>query len=481
MRPQVILKYIGLVLLFNSAFLLLSALISYFNGVDDGFSPLLLSSLLVFVMGVFPQIFVGKSGDISSKESYVIIVGSWLLLCLVGMFPYLLYGGEFNLVKAWFESVSGFTTTGASILNNIEALPKGLLFWRSATHFIGGLGVVMFVFVIAPSLGKSRNNLTNVELSSFAKEQYHYRTSKIMRILLGVYVGLCVAEVLCLRIVGMNWFDAVAHSFSTIATGGFSTRNASIASFNSLRIEMVVCLFMLLSGIHLGLIFATVTGKRNNIFRSDVARYFLLSMVVAILIMTIDLTVRGTYDNFFLALRHASFQLVNMATSTGFATDDSSLWPPLSILIIMLFTIQGGCAGSTAGGLKCDRVCLIFKSIARQIKHQQHPRAVIRIKLGGIIQDDAAVSYALLFGMVFILAIVVGTVVNLMCGVDLMTGFSAALSSMADAGPGFGLVGSFSNFSVLPDVSKITMTLLMLLGRLEIFGLIQFFVIGQWR
>ncbi|MFI3266184.1 MAG: TrkH family potassium uptake protein [Rikenellaceae bacterium] len=482
MRPQIVIKYIGLILILNSVFLLISALISYFNGVDDGFIPLFVSFLLVLMLGGFPQIFVPKAATISTKESYLIIVGAWLVLCLAGTFPYLLYGGEFNVLGAWFESVSGFTTTGSTILNNIEALPKGLLFWRASTHFIGGLGIVVFALVIAPSTtDKSHSNLTNVEFSSLAKDQYRYRTSKIVRILVFVYLGLNILQSILLKIAGMDWFDAVTHSFATIATGGFSTRNMSIAYFDSLSIELIIMFFMVVSGLHFGLIFSTIIGNRNNLFRSEVARYFLISIAVVSALMAIDLVVGGAYNSLWDAIRYGSFQLITLTTSTGFASADSSLWPSFSVLVIILFTIQGGCAGSTSGGIKADRMFLIFKDVARQIKKQQHPRAVVHVKLNGSTQSESAISQATLFGGVFIMALIVGTLINALCGLDVITSFSAAAASLANAGPGFGAVGSMSNYTVLPEVSKATMTFLMLLGRLEIFGLIQFFVISRWR
>ncbi|MBR3931769.1 MAG: TrkH family potassium uptake protein, partial [Tidjanibacter sp.] len=240
MRVQVVFRYIGMVLLFESAFMLLSAGISYWNGVDGGFTPLLLSFLLTALLGSFPLIFVNKGGTMTSKESYAIVIGAWLASCFVGMFPYLLWGGEFSVVNAWFESVSGFTTTGASILNDVEGLPKGLLFWRSVTNWIGGVGVVMFALVILPLMGRSRMTVSSLEISSMARDNYRYRSSKIMQILLSVYLGMTLLCIVALKVAGMGWFDAVNHSFSAMSTGGFSTKNASIGAFNSVWIELIL-------------------------------------------------------------------------------------------------------------------------------------------------------------------------------------------------------------------------------------------------
>ena len=264
-----------MVLLFDSAFMLLSAGISYFNGIDGGFAPLLLSFIFTAIIGGFPLIFVGKTDRLSSKESYSIVIGGWLASCLVGTLPFVLWGGEFSIINAWFESVSGFTATGASILNDIEALPKGILFWRSAMHWIGGIGIVMFALVIMPMMGRSRMAVSNLEISSMAKDDYHYRSSKIMRILLGVYLGMTIINTVALKLAGMGWFDAANHAMSTIATGGFSTKNASIGAFDSISIEMVTIFFMFVSSIHYGIIYATIIGGKNNVFRSENTKFYI--------------------------------------------------------------------------------------------------------------------------------------------------------------------------------------------------------------
>ena len=322
MRTGLVLKYIGAVLLLDSAFMLLSAGISWINGMDSGFTPLFLSFLLTAILGMFPTLFVRRREQINAKEGYCIVTGAWLLSCFVGTFPYLLYGGEFNFVNAWFESVSGFTTTGSTILTDVESLPNGLLFWRSATHWIGGIGVVMFALAILPSLGKTKMTLYSVELSTLAKDNYRFQTRKIVYILLFVYVGM--TAMVMLRIAGMDWFDAVNHAFSAISTGGFSTKNASIAYFDNLWIELVIVFFTFVSGLHFGLIYSTLTGSRNNLFRSEVTRYYFLCAVTGVFLITLSLWLSGTYGSFATALRDGLFQGVTVLTTTGFATADSA-------------------------------------------------------------------------------------------------------------------------------------------------------------
>lgn len=480
MRLQVVFRYIGMVLLFESAFMLLSAIISYANGIDGGFAPLLLSFLLTALLGSFPLIFVGKNQRLSSKESYAVVIGGWLTSCVVGTFPYLLWGGEFSIVNAWFESVSGFTASGASILNDIEALPKGLLFWRSVTQWIGGVGIVLFALVIMPMIGRSRMTVSNLEISSMARDNYRYTSATIIRILMGVYLGITIANIVALRVAGMTWFDAVNHGLTTSATGGFSTRNESIGYYNSVWIEGITVVFMFLSSLHLGIIYATIAGHRNNIFRNEGCRFYVATTIVFCLIMSLNLWLSGTYGTIGESLRQGIFQGVSIVTSTGFATADTNLWTPLCVCILIYLSMQGGMAGSTAGGLKSDRILMAGKVIRAQIKQQQHPGAVIRIKNNGVVQDQSVVNFAILYIVIYVLMILVGTLINTACGLDALTGLTASVSSMGNIGPGFGEVGSLDNFSAMPVVVKIVSSLQMLLGRLEIFGLLHLFTMKWW-
>lgn len=481
MRLYIVLRYIGLILALNAIFMLLSACVSILNGMDSAFYPLLQSFVLTVILGLFPLIFVPKSQQISNTEGYGIVVGSWLMACLVGMLPYVLWGGEFTLINAWFESVSGFTTTGASILNDVEALPKGLLFWRASTHWLGGVGVVMFVLIVLPSMGSTKMRLSNVELSSMAKDNFRYQTKKILQILLVVYVGLTAAETLLLRIAGMGWFDAVCNSFSTIATGGFCTKNASIAAYNSVSIEIIIMFFMMISGLHFGLIFGTLTGKNNNIFRSEISRYYVLSLLIGGCVIAADLWINGYYPNFWTSLRYGLFETISVSSTTGFATVDTSVWSPLAIILLMLFTIQCACAGSTAGGIKCDRMLLSFKAIKAMIIQRQHPNAIIRVKMNGVIQENHTVNMAVLFIIVYLILVGAGTVIFCAFNIDLETSFGMTISSMANAGSGFGEVGSMDNYHNVPTLAKAINTILMLLGRLEIFGFLQLFLINRWE
>ena len=442
MRVDVVLRYIGVVMLFIAMFMLLSAGISYLSGMDSAFYPLLLSSLLTALLGAFPLIFVGKREQITNKEGFCIVVGAWLVACVVSMFPYLIWGGEFSLVNAWFESVSGLTTTGSTILNDVEALPRGLQFWRMSSTWIGGMGVVMFALVVLPSMGRSK---------------------------------------VLLKMAGMNWFDALCHAMSACATSGFSTKNASIAYFNSPAIDTILIFAMATAGVHFGLIYATVTGKRSNIFRSEVTRWYFGMLLAGGVLIAVSLFAADIYPTLTASFRYAMFQFVSVVTTTGFATADSNTWTSFAVILLIFGSIVCACAGSTAGGIKVNRLVLAGKMMRTRLRQQQHPNAIIRIRLDGVIQENEALHAVMIFIVTYLMFILAGTVFGTMLGVDLTTSFTGAVASMGNVGPGFGEVGSMDNFSAMPAAFKVSNSLLMLLGRLEIFGLIQIFFIKWWR
>lgn len=470
-----------MVLQFIAAFMLASAFVSLINDYDSAYYPLLLSAFLTALLGLFPLIFIEKVTEIKTKEGYGIVVGSWLVACIVGMFPYLIWGGEFSAINAWFESVSGFTTTGASILNDIEFLPRGLLFWRSVSCWIGGVGVVMFALVILPSIGRSRHMLSNVELSTIAKDNFHYRSKVVIRIIVFVYVGLTLITTIALKYAGMCWFDAITHAMSACSTCGFSTKNSSIVFFDSATIETILMVAMTLAGIHFGVLYATLLGKRNNIFRSEIVRTYIGMMLIVSVAVAISLYSNDIYDSLSEAMRHSTFQVISYTTTTGFATADANLWTPFAIVLLMFGSVVCGCAGSTSGGIKVDRMVIAAKVVRNRIKQQQHPNAVISTKIDGVVRDDGTQSIVMTFLVAYVMLVLIGTIVNAMFGCDLLTGFSAAIACISNVGPGFGEVGSMDNYSELPAILKLNASLLMLVGRLEIFGFIQLFFIRSWR
>ena len=481
MRVSIILRYIGTVMLCVSAFMMVSAGISYMNNVDSGFYPLLLSSLLTLTLGAFPLLFVPRAKSISNKEGFAIVVGSWVLASVVGMFPYLIWGGEFSLINAWFESVSGYTATGATILNDIQYLPQGLLFYRTSSNWLGGVGLVMFALVILPSLGTSRMSLSNVELSSLAKDNYRYRTQIIVRILLIVYVGLTIATTLALKLAGLRWFDALNHAMSACATAGFSTKNASIALYDNVAVELILAGAMLISSLHFGLIYATFIRKGNNVFRSEVVRTYLSIIAIATLLVATSIFGANIYADIWEALRHSFFQVVSLITTTGFATADTNLWTPFAIVVLIFVSVVCACAGSTSGGMKVDRLLIFCKILMAKIRRQQHPNAIIRIRVDGVVQDAEMLNGVVVFIVTYIGLIFFATFTNTLFGQDLMTAFSSAVACIGNVGPGFGEVGSMGNFADIPVILKLQNSILMLMGRLEIFGFIQLIFLKWWR
>ncbi|MDR2890182.1 MAG: TrkH family potassium uptake protein [Alistipes sp.] len=523
MRPGIVFKYIGVVMLLEAAFLLVCAMVdlaamiglvegawaasgiasdiasgsvaasnttsgiaSAAGGLANGaaagsFRALILSAAIAGAIGALPTLLVRRQEHISNKEGYCIVVGAWLASCVVGMLPYLFWGGEFSVLDAWFESVSGFTTTGSSAIADVEALPRGMLFWRSCTHWIGGAGVVMFAMLVMPILGRSRMMVSSVEMSSVARDDYKYTSGKVLRIILTVYLSLSAACVVMLVVAGMGWFDAVNHAMSIVATGGFSTRNLSLAHWNSPLVEGVTMFFMMVSGLHFGVIFATLTGRRNNLFRSEVVRYYLASLAVVALIVSVSSLAAGVYENFWQALRFGAFQTVSITTTTGLVAADHNLWGPLAMAVLSFASIQCACAGSTSGGLKSDRVWLAAKIVRQQIRQQQHPNAIIRIKLGGVTQEASTLGFVMLFIVTYFFLMGIGTAVIAAFGYDPVTAFSMSVSSLGNVGQGFGEIGGFGNFSTVAPGVRFVCTLLMLLGRLEIFGLLQLFLLKWWR
>ncbi|MEG2614330.1 MAG: potassium transporter TrkG, partial [Alistipes sp.] len=323
--------------------------------------------------------------------------------------------------------------------------------------------------------------LSNVEMSPMAKDNYRYRTQMIVQVLVVVYVGLTILSTVMLKLSGMNWFDALCHSMSACATSGFSTKNASIAFYNSPMIDTVLIFTMAVSGTHFGLIYATITGKRNNVFRSEVTRVYYGILLGGSIVIALSLWAAGVYPGFFTAFRYASFQLVSLVSTTGLSSADSNLWTPLAIIILIFGSLVCACAGSTAGGIKMNRLVLAIKMMHTRLRQQQHPNAVIRIKLDGIVQESEAVNSVAIFIVAYLMLTLVGTVVAALFGVDLLSGFTGAVACMGNVGPGFGMVGSMDNYSGLPAAVRFSNSLLMLFGRLEIFGLIQLFMIKWWK
>ncbi|MBQ8499590.1 MAG: TrkH family potassium uptake protein [Bacteroidales bacterium] len=460
---------VGKALLVSALFMLLSIIISVLNGMDSAFTPLLLSFIITLLVGSFPFIFVRKSPALTMKDGFLTIIIAWILSFVFGMLPYVLWGGEFTLVNAWFESVSGYTTTGSTILNDIEALPKSLLFWRSSTHYIGGLGVVVFLLLVIPEASPYRLKLTNMEMSSLSKEGYRYKSTKVVQVITVVYLGLTLVSTLLLWAAGMPLFDAVNHAFSIAATGGFSTKNLSIGYFQSDLINAIAMVFMALAAMHFGLIYAVFATRSLKPLNNTVVKYYIGSIAVMSLIIMFSLMSDGGYDSWGKAWIDASFNVVSYMSTTGFATCDNSSWPYLAGVILMMAGIQCGCSGSTTGGLKVDRIIISFKAISTEIRRRLHPSSVSQVRMSGHHLPDSAVSSVFLYIVVYVMVIFVSVLAVILCGSEPVEAISGVISSVGSVGPGLGGVASLENYSMQPEMSKLIFSFDMFLGRLEIF------------
>ena len=469
MNVKAISVNVGKALLVSALFMFLSLIISMLEGRDAAFGPLLISFIITLLVGSFPFIFVKGIQPLSLKDGFLTIVLSWLLSFIFGMLPYVLYGGEFTLVNAWFESVSGYTTTGSTILNDIEALPRSLVFWRSSTHYIGGLGVVVFLLLVIPEASPYRLKLTNMEMSSLSKEGYRYKSSKVVRVITTVYVTLTVTSFFALWAAGMPLFDAVNHAFSIAATGGFSTKNMSVGAFGSDAINLVVLFFMAVCAMHFGLIYAVFATGSLKPLKNSVVRYYFGSIAVMSMIIMFSLMTKGGYESWSRALLDSSFTVVSYLSTAGFAICDNSTWPWLAGVVLLIASFQCGCAGSTTGGIKVDRIIIAFKAVSNEIRHRLHPSSVSHARLSGQHLADDAVNAVLMYIVVYFLVIFVSILAVILCGTEATEAVSGVIASVGSVGPGLGELGCLDNYSAQPAMAKFIYSFDMFLGRVEIY------------
>lgn len=480
MRVNVILRYVGMIMLLLAFFMFVSAGISYVNYMDSAFYPLLLSALLTALLGGFPLIFVEKQDRITNKEGFCIVVGSWLLACVVGMFPYLIWGGEFSVINAWFETVSGFTTTGSSICKCRGAAP--------------GIAVLADVLDLGRRYGRGDVRAGDPACTGYQQnDAFECRdvhpgpgqlslqgsdggSDPVVRLCRTYDIFHFHAEIRRNELVRCRMSFDVGLCDQRVRNQKYQCR-----LLRQCDDDTVLIFAMGISGIHFGLIYATVTGKRNNIFRSEVTLFYLGMLILGSLLIALSLYIADIYPTFWSSLRFASFQFVSVTSTSGFATADSNLWTPFAIILLILGSLICACAGSTSGGMKANRALMALKMLYIRVKQQQHPNAVIRLKMDGVIQEAGVLHTVSLFIVAYLLLILIGTILCTLFGVDLMTSFSGCVASIGNVGPGFGGVNSMANYGDLPAIVKFIFTALMLLGRLEIFGLLQFLLIRWWK
>ncbi len=467
-------RYIGFSLIGVAMLMFLSAFISFRNDMDEGFDPLVFSGMAALLSGVFAIIATKPQVNMSIEDGCCIVTGCWIATCVYGALPFMIYGGEFSVMNAFFESVSGFTTTGASILNDIEALPDGMQFWRIATAWMGGIGIVTLVSLVISAQHDRHSVLASAELSDLAKSYYGGRKRYFVYRMLTVYLIITSLSAIALKITKMPWFDAVTLAMSACSTCGFCSKNLSVGFYDNVAVEIILIAAMLLGAINFSLMFSTVwpdKTRRKNLFNTQVVRWFLSLFVLSTLIVTANLYFSGYYHSFPKALRMAAFQVCSLSTTTGFATADTNLWPSGSMGILILCSLICGCSGSTSGGMKMDRFVIVIKSLPSTINSLIEANVFSRTKLDGQVKTEENITSIITFMGVYVLIIAIGTILFAVT-MDFKTSLTASIACMGSVGPGFGDVGSMGNYAGLMGFQKVAAMFIMLLGRVEIYPML---------
>ncbi len=479
-----ILRILGSLLLFEALFLLSAVLISwiYAEGIASVF--LYSATISVFIGSLF--VFLGRKADtvVGKREGSVIVTSIWILFSFVGMLPYLFSGSIPSVTNAFFETMSGFTTTGASILNDIESHPHSILYWRSLTQWIGGLGIIVISLALLPIFGFSGAQLFSAEATGPTKDKIHPKMSETAKRLLAIYVGLTVLEFLLLKLAGMGWFDALNHSFTTMATGGFSTKQASVGHWDSALIQYIIILFMFAAGVNFTLFYFVFKKKWDKIVQNNEFRFYVTTVLVftfLIAITIIPFNSSSTLTHIEENIRIALFMVSSTITTTGYATADYMNMQPVVWIMIVVLMLMGASAGSTAGGIKLIRVLLIVKYAYYEFKRMIHPNAVFPVKYNQHLVRDEIITKVLSFVMLYLMIILFGAVVLSFSGMGFMESLSGVITCISDVGPGLGTIGPAYSFAELPQFSKWFLSFIMLVGRLEILTVLLIITPLFWK
>ena len=475
-----ILQIAGYFILALAASLGLVVLFALFND-DAGFDALVLATLIAVGLGGFLCLACRCSPrQISNREGILLVIVTWVAAGLVGALPFYFSAHFGNFTDAFFESISGFTTTGATILEDIEALPRSLLLWRSLTHWIGGMGIILLGIAILPLLGTGGMELYRAEFSGASSERLTPRIAETALALWKLYLAFSVAEFLALWAAGMDYFDAICHTFSTMATGGFSTRNASIESFASPAIEFIIIIFMVVAGINFTQHYRLLMERRHRAFFTDnETRFYFVLLASATAAVTFSLSLSST--NFFEAIRVALFQVVSIMTTTGFSSADFGLWTPFAQLVLLALMFAGGCTGSTAGGMKVARIFLLFRVVAREFRRIVERRGIFAIRFNREAVSESTIQSLLNLVYIAFLINFAACMALTALGVDVFTAISAVAASLFNIGPGLGKVGPSETYGHLPHLAKWVLSFCMLAGRLEYYTLLVLFTGAFWR
>lgn len=480
-HPKAIFRILGFLLLIEAAFMLTSVPVALYYDEPVVESLLWSVGAMAGTGALLAYICRGAGRDVSRKDGYIVVTLIWVIFSLFGTLPYLLSGAIPDFTDAFFETMSGFSTTGSTILEDIEALPHSILFWRMMTHWVGGLGIVFFTIAVFPIFGIGDIHLFAAESAGPMRAKLHPRISVTARWLLTIYIGLTLICTLFMHVAGMGWFDSLCHSMSTISTGGFSTKQASIAAFNSPAIEYVTTLFMFMGGINLSLLYLLIFKFRvRDMYRDSEFRTYLsivLVFTIAItvgLVFTSDMPVAESF-------RTALFQVVSIQTTTGFATANYVLWMPLLWLMLCALMFFGACSGSTSGAMKCMRISILVKVMLNEFKRIVHPNAVIPVRMAGKIVPTGVQSAILAYTVIYIFVLIVGLFVNMGFGLDFLDSFGLSVTSVGNVGPALGHYGPMDSLAVLPAGVKWFCSFQMLVGRLEFFAVLLLFTPIFWK
>ena len=441
-------------------------------------APFLYSILIILISGTLLSHLPARR-HFFAREGFVAVGLIWILTGVLGGLPFY-FSGYFNsFVDCVFESCSGFTTTGSTILTDIESLPKGILFWRSFTHWLGGMGVLVLATAVLPSLGIRSSYLTRAETPGPVFSKLVPKQSQTSKILYGIYCVLTLVEVVCLKLAGLPLYDAFIHAFGSAGTGGFSNRNLSVGAYANPTAEVIIAVFLVLFSINFALYFLLLSRRFREVLASDELRFFLL--IVAGSTLLIFFNIYPIYQNVGDSLRNAFFQVTSIISTTGFGTVDYVYWPTFSQMILILLMFCGACAGSTGGGIKCSRMLLLFRSIRREVHRIIHPNAVETIRLDGQVLDEDTLGTALSFSGFYVTIVLVAALIISLDNMSFGVSLSAALTCTSNVGPGLEAIGPMGNFSAFSPLSKIVMSLCMIIGRLEIYPILAMFSLHAWR
>ena len=482
LNVRFIIKMLGGMFILETLFMLAAAAVAFLYKGND-LIPLLVSCGIMFGTGLlcYTVGFRANEYNVGRREGMLIVTLTWIFCSLLGMLPFYIGGYIHTITDAFFETMSGFTTTGSTILTDIEALPHGILFWRSLTQWQGGIGMIVFTVALMPILGGGAAHLFDAETPGITHERFRPRITQVAKRLWGVYLFLTFILAVLLWVGPMNLYDAINHAMTTMATGGYSTKNSSIAYWNSAYIDYTITIFMCIGATNMALIYFSFNGKFSKLYKDEETRWFYIFVIGTMLIVTFYLMLKGLAPDFLAAFRLASFQVATLVSTCGYATADFIPWGPFFWLIALILMFVCGCAGSTCGGLKMGRFMILTKNLLNEFKKRTHPHAVVPVRVNGHVLPGEIVYRVLSFAFIYISLIIVGCLILTVGGVGFEESVGSVVSAVSNTGPGLGSVGPVNNFAGLPDFAKWVLAILMMIGRLEIFTVVTILLPDFWK